>query len=388
MGDKMEQVYLTEITIKQIRHLKNIKIELSPNEKKHLLLMGTNGCGKTSVLKTIGGSLFLGKSFAGSDWYELVFNSSLKGIEIKSNLPDDTDGKDMYKLYQEGQIILVNFSADRKLVMNKAKTVELVDITKVKSISENMNVSFEQLLVYMYVEKLFAKENGEIEGIRDTESWFDWLQNALRELFENNQLLLKFSLKDMCFKIKLPDREEFGLDEMASGYAALFNIFSEIVIRMEHQAHLRYDLPGIVLIDEIEQHLHIAWQKRILPFLTKVFPNIQFIVATHSPFVVSSIKSAVVYDLERNIRVEDLTEYSYECLVNSLFHTTAFSDIMNKKYEKYLMLVEKGDLRNGSEDSELVDLIQYFQSIPIFMAQDIILDFQKTERQRKYDQNK
>ena len=156
----------------------------------------------------------------------------------------------------------------------------------------------------------------------------------------------------------------------------------------EHQAHLRYDLPGIVLIDEIEQHLHIAWQKRILPFLVKVFPNIQFIVATHSPFVVSSIKSAVVYDLERNIRVEDLTEYSYECLVNSLFHTTAFSDIMNKKYKKYLMLVEKGDLRNGSEDSELVDLIQYFQSIPIFMAQDIILDFQKTERQRKYDQNK
>ena len=52
------------------------------------------------------------------------------------------------------------------------------------------------------------------------------------------------------------------------------------------------------------------------------------------------------------------------------------------------MLVEKGDLRNSSEDSELVDLIQYFQSIPIFMAQDIILDFQKTERQRKYGQNK
>lgn len=305
----MEQVYLTEITIKQIRHLQNIKIELSQNEKKHLLLTGINGCGKTSVINAIENSVFHVMGFMGQTWNEMRLHSSSSEIEIKSNLGNSIDGKEMYKLYQEGQIILVNFSADRKLVMNKTKTVEPVDITKVKSISENMNVSFEQLLVYMYVEKLFAKENGEIEGIRDTESWFDWLQSALRELFENNQLLLKFSLKDMCFKIKLPDREEFGLDEMASGYAALFNIFSEILIRMEHQAHLRYDLPGIVLIDEIEQHLHIAWQKRILPFLVKVFPNIQFIVATHSPFVVSSIKSAVVYDLERNIRVEDLKDF-------------------------------------------------------------------------------
>lgn len=47
----------------------------------------------------------------------------------------------------------------------------------------------------------------------------------MRELFDNDQLELVFSLEDMCFKIKLPDREEFGLDEMASGYEALFVFF-------------------------------------------------------------------------------------------------------------------------------------------------------------------
>ena len=193
----------------------------------------------------------------------------------------------------------------------------------------------------------------------------------------------------MCFKIKLPDREEFSLDEMASGYEALFDIFSEIVIRMEQQAHLKYDLPGIVLIDEIELHLHIAWQKKVLPFLIKVFPNIQFIVATHSPFVVSSIESAMIYDLEKNILVEDdLSAYSYECLVESLFNTTAFSDVLGNKYGRYRELVEKADARSISENKELVGLIKYFKSIPIFMAKDIILDFQKTERQRKYDKDK
>lgn len=102
---------------------------------------------------------------------------------------------------------------------------------------------------------------------------------------------------------------------------------------MEHQAHLKYDLPGIVLIDEIELHLHISWQKKVLPFLIKMFPNLQFIVATHSPFVVSSIESAVVYDLEKNIQVENLSEYSYDCLVNSLFDTSMYSNVPHNSRE-------------------------------------------------------
>lgn len=84
----------------------------------------------------------------------------------------------------------------------------------------------------------------------------------------------------------------------------------------------------------------------------------------------------------------DLSSYSYECLVDSLFSTTAFSDVMGNKYGRYQELVEKADTRSISEDKELVDLIKYFKSIPIFMAKDIILDFQKTERQRKYDKDK
>ena len=381
----MEQAYLTEINIRQVRHLQNIKIELSQNEMKHLLLTGINGCGKTSVLKAIGNSFFRVMGFMGQDWKEMNLDSASDQIEIKSNLSHSIDGQEMYKLYQEGKIVLVYFSADRKYEMNRSRMVEAIDIHKVKMITEKMNVSFGQLLVYLHVEKLFAREKEDKEKVEDVEKWFEWLQDALRELFDNDRLILKFSLEEMCFKIKLPDREEFGLDEMASGYEALFDIFSEIVIRMEQQAHLKYDLPGIVLIDEIELHLHIAWQKKVLPFLIKVFPNIQFIVATHSPFVVSSIDTAVIYDLGKNILVEDLSAYSYECLVDSLFSTTAFSDVLGNKYGRYQELVEKADTRSIPEDKELVDLIKYFKSIPIFMAKDIILDFQKTERQRKHD---
>ncbi len=384
----MEQAYLTEINIRQVRHLQNIKIELSQYEKKHLLLTGINGCGKTSVLKAIENSFLHVMGFMGQDWKEITLDSSSDKIEIRSNLSNSIDGKEMYKLYQEGQIILVFFSADRKFTMDKSKVVEAIDIHKVKMLTEKMNVSFGQLLVYLYVEELFAREKGDVETVEDVEKWFDWLQGALRELFDNNQLELIFVLEEMCFKIKLPDREEFGLDEMASGYEALFDLFSEIVIRMEQQAHLKYDLPGIVLIDEIELHLHIAWQKKVLPFLVKTFPNLQFIVATHSPFVVSSIESSVIYDLDKNVMIENLSTYSYECLVESLFSTTAFSDVMGNKYGRYRELIDKDTSRSLSEDEELVDLIKYFQSIPFFVAKDIILDFQITESQRKHGKDK
>jgi predicted ATP-binding protein involved in virulence len=56
---------------------------------------------------------------------------------------------------------------------------------------------------------------------------------------------------------------------------------------------------GIVLIDEIEQHLHPGWQYEIIPALTRTFPNCQFIVTTHSPIVLSQVKPEGIFCLEK-----------------------------------------------------------------------------------------
>lgn len=56
---------------------------------------------------------------------------------------------------------------------------------------------------------------------------------------------------------------------------------------------------GVVLIDEIELHLHPKWQREIIPALTRTFPNCQFIVTTHSPQVVSHVKPQRIYILEK-----------------------------------------------------------------------------------------
>ena len=100
------------------------------------------------------------------------------------------------------------------------------------------------------------------------------------------------------------------------GYAAVFDIIGDLIMRMESKH--RYDLEGLVLIDEIETHLHVDLQKKIVPILTQLFPNIQFVLTTHSPFVLNSTANAVVYDLEKKLLVKDgLTDLPYEL---SLIH--------------------------------------------------------------------
>lgn len=53
--------------------------------------------------------------------------------------------------------------------------------------------------------------------------------------------------------------------------------------------------PGLLLIDEAEAHLHPLWQKRLLPTVRRLFPNVQIVATTHSPFVVASVADAKVY---------------------------------------------------------------------------------------------
>ena len=87
---------------------------------------------------------------------------------------------------------------------------------------------------------------------------------------------------------------------------------------MESQSDRKFDfsVAGIVLIDEIETHLHLELQRKILDLLTSIFPNIQFILSTHSPFIINSVDNAVIYDLEKNLLVENgLSDVPYAGIV-------------------------------------------------------------------------
>jgi len=188
-----------------------------------------------------------------------------------------------------------------------------LDINNPKiSVSQNML----QTMVTMRIQQLEAKENNDEQLYLHSEKWFSVLKKVLCTIYENQTLELKYIPQEYDYRIIL-DGHEFNLNQMADGFSAFFRIVSEIMEKMDYYTGYKcdYTLPGIAFIDEIETHMHITMQKMALGFLTELFPNIQFIVTTHSPFIISSLENAVVYDLSKRESLENPHQYSYESII-------------------------------------------------------------------------
>lgn len=160
------------------------------------------------------------------------------------------------------------------------------------------------------------------------EKWLLNVESDLKFIFENETTKLSFDDRNnRVLIIQNNGNKFFGLKELPSGFKAIFNIYSSLLMRARLLNINHTDLEGLVIIDEIDVHLHISLQKKILPFLIKSFPEIQFIVSTHSPFVITSTKDTVVYDISSGEFFEDdLSHYSYEAVIKGLFHVNPQSD--------------------------------------------------------------
>lgn len=104
-----------------------------------------------------------------------------------------------------------------------------------------------------------------------------------------------------------PERHHFSY--MSDGLQAMINIVSEIAHRcIELNGCLGQDAvtktPGIVMIDEVDLYLHPHWQKHVLQDLMKAFPKIQFIVSTHSPFIIQSLEENQLLSFDENVSTE------------------------------------------------------------------------------------
>ena len=118
--------------------------------------------------------------------------------------------------------------------------------------------------------------------------------------------------------------EELDFDVLPDGLRSLISWIADLLGRVD-LLKWQDDLPIfeknlILLLDEIEVHLHPAWQRKVLPVVQKLFKNSQIFVSTHSPFVVNSVDDAWVYILELDggkakvvsvERSEDALSYRY-----------------------------------------------------------------------------
>lgn len=368
---RMERLYITKLTIDKVRHLKNISIPLSENQIKHLILTGKNGSGKTSVVEAL--ARYLDKIFTGER--ENAFRNCQKELDIKLNNKIES----IPELADKYHYILAYYDAARVFQAERPRQIEKVKLQDYYGLTEFPRKEFVKYLLDLKMTEALARNNNKTEKADEIQTWFAKLEQLLKQIFDDKTVELEFDEETFEFHILQHGKEPFDFNTLSSGYQAVLDIILDIIMRMQNQTQRSFDfnLPGIVLIDEIETHLHLELQKNIMPFLTTIFPNIQFIVTSHSPFILNSIRNVVIYDLEKNLLVENgLDNVPYDGIVEGYFGADKLSDALKKKFEKYKTLVKKKCL-SDEELNEVAELELYLDDIPDYLALGISTEYQE-----------
>lgn len=283
--------------------------------------------------------------------------------------------EDLRRKYHQGYYIVAYYSDDRHASMEKYSNIEQIELRTVYPIEDSPGKKLAKYLVSLKATQAFAIQQGATERADEIDQWFERFQSILRMIFEDENLKLCFDVETFQFTIKQTGHEPFDFNTMSSGYAAVFDIINDLIMRMENKHN--YNLEGIVMIDEIETHLHLELQKKILPILTELFPNIQFIVTTHSPFILNSLDNAVIYDLEKKLLVRDgLANLPYEGIVEGYFGADRLSDELRIKFERYKVLAQKNNLTDD-ELAEADRLEYYLDEIPDYLAAGLTSEYSR-----------
>lgn len=366
--------FITSIHINKVRHLENIEIKLNPKKRQHLILTGKNGSGKTSVLQAIKGQLlaindcFFSSRKSYYDFYkqkkslisEKISNDILAryntGVELEFLGWGEIDN-----LYEKGDFVTAYFAADRSnSQIRRAFGVEDIKLEENYPIdSSPLNILL-KYMVHLKTQQAYARNEDDLKTEIKIAEWFSRFRDALKILLDDDSIKLRYDYKNYNFLIEQSGRNPYGLDELSDGYSAIIGIVADLILRMDRNWLLKgelseYDVEGVVLIDELETHLHVELQRKILPFLTEFFPRIQFIVTTHSAYILNSISNACIYDLEKQVQFTDFSSYTVDDIAEGYLDAEAYSEEMQKKAKRYKELYGRTDL-SDEERAERTEL--------------------------------
>jgi predicted ATP-binding protein involved in virulence len=169
----------------------------------------------------------------------------------------------------------------------------------------------------LFFEKEIDKEQKASQQSKDLHYDFDDSRlNLIRSLagkvIEDCEIFY-FDYEKESLAVKFKDGKRLTLNELSDGQRSLLLISTGIAFQCAtlnpYMGLDAYKSQGVVLIDEVELHLHPDWQRRILPILIREFPNLQFIATTHSPQVLSTIDGECVHVI-KDFHVHPLQQYT------------------------------------------------------------------------------
>jgi hypothetical protein len=266
------------------------------------------------------------------------------------------------------------------LFLRDDRSLGVGNIDGPNSLSQYNEHTFLQYFTNIHYRRFLARDAGKNQELIKYEKWLSIIKDIFRQMYRDKAL--DFVPMESDFAVRLSSGHTFGMNQMARGYELLLCTFSAIMGEMDRATDnaCDYSLPYIVFIDELETHLHVELQKWVLPFLTNLFPNTQFIVTTHSPFVITSLENSVVYDLERREQLENPWIYSYESVIEAFLDTDMYSAEIKDRLRRYKELYLKS--RTPEETKAFARVKAELELVPP-ASREIYMAFHTLERERK-----
>lgn len=417
---------IKSIALKNYRCFEDIEMTF---HEKLTVIVGDNGSGKTSILEGL--AVSLGTMFIGLDGLGGISIHKTDARLKTYMMGESEDVQPQYPVEitavgdMDGQTIIWK----RALLGENGKTIvkdakDMIDIAKCyqKRLREGDSTLVLPIIAYYSTRRLWdyhrekkmdtfkdnTKTNGYIDSLDGTANiklmmnWFkrktlQRMQKKSEELREFMELLVVYRAMTKCcecilgyrgvtFNYNLDTNEieclyinednlrmSIPLSQMSDGYKNTVSLIADIAYRMavlnpQLGMNVIEQTDGIILIDEVDLHLHPAWQHRILGDLQEIFPRVQFIVTTHAPAVISSAKSENLVIL-KNYEVIDANVEIYGNDANSILkdimgvseRNPVIADLFNqfdsllndRKYDDAEKILDEIDGKRDYHDKEV-----------------------------------
>ncbi len=205
----------------------------------------------------------------------------------------------------------------------------------------------------------------EVPAEKETaETLFHLIRNLIDQCLDNGKFL-HIRRQDLM-PVFLQNGQEVTLDKLSSGNIFLIEHLILLISKMYSLSMLLnsptediLQTPGLLLIDEIETHLHPRWQKSILPIIRSTFPNLQIILTTHSPFVLSSLPGAKIFTCKPQAgysTIIDETSAFSTMPVDQILQSDAFNvEPFNNDISQLIESRKNAIFEGRKKDAELIE---------------------------------
>ena len=420
----MKEFYLKNITLHNFRRFEDTIYELNPQMN---VFIGKNASGKTTVLEAatviLGAYLSSFKQYVPSRFVQNISDRDVmrKSLQTMKNVAT-TSGVPQYPCIVESEIAFDGTVAECKRSLEKeggrtkslGKNVlrEVVSEWEeaIKAADGSDMQQIYPLILYLSSARLWNENRiGEIDKIpsrtdayqrcldqkRSSQSSFEYIRllgnlaseendgkplpayevimNAVRyslqeELLPGQQVL--YSSRYGGIAVKNVDGTIIDFAALSDGYRNVIKIVTDIATKMcilnpYLQGDTLKKTPGVVVIDELDLSLHPTWQRRIVRILKELFPKVQFICATHSPFIVQSLENGELIVLDGELD-EEYSGQSIEDISEDIMQVPVvqYSEKKLKMYEvaeKYFHALKK--CTSEEELGKLKEELDYWSSI-------------------------